>query len=123
VLEEMTNGPHAPLDEGFRSRVIEVLNKADLLGGVSAVPEASDGAIAVSALTGEGLDALRAAVDSQIAAGFETADYAIPPEDGARLAWLHQHGEVLSREEGEEAVRLRVRLSPADRARFEQGRL
>jgi GTP-binding protein HflX len=123
VLEEMTKGAHATLDEGFRGRVIEVLNKADLLGGVGAVPEASDGAVAVSALTGEGLDALRAAVDAQITSGFETADYAIPPEDGARLAWLYQHGEVLAREEGEAAVRLRVRLSPADRARFEQGRL
>jgi GTP-binding protein HflX len=123
VLEEMTKGPHATLDEGFRTRLIEVLNKADLLGGVEAVPEASDGAIAVSALTGEGLDALRTAVDSLITAGFETADYAIPPEDGARLAWLYEHGEVVSREDGEEAVRLRVRLAPADRARFEQGRL
>jgi GTP-binding protein HflX len=50
----------------------------------------------------------------------EVADYAIPPQDGARLAWLYEHGEVLSRDDSEEAVRLTVRLSPATRARFEQ---
>ena len=35
-------------------RTVEVLNKADLLGGVAEVP-ARPGAVAVSAITGEGL--------------------------------------------------------------------
>nr|WP_245538266.1 GTPase HflX [Pseudoroseomonas cervicalis] len=122
VLSEMAKGEHPTLDENWPARTIEVLNKADLLGGIAEVPGLDDAAsVAVSALTGEGLDALRSALDARLAAGMEIADYALPPSDGARIAWLYQHGEVLTREDGEEVVRLTVRLSPADRARFEQG--
>ena len=106
------------LDGDWRSRTIEVLNKADLLGGIAHVP-VRDGAVPVSAVTGEGLSALLAAIDGRIAAGMEQAEYAIPPDDGARIAWLYQHGEVLARADADDAIRLRVRLLPADRARFE----
>jgi GTP-binding protein HflX len=107
------------LDTDWGARCIEVLNKADLLGGVAHVPGRA-GAIAVSAITGEGLPALAAAIDARIAAGMDEADYAIAHADGARLAWLYQHGEVLTREDADEAVHVRVRLLPADRARFER---
>ncbi|WP_370688665.1 GTPase HflX [Roseomonas sp. GC11] len=121
VLTEMAGGAHATLDENWPARTIEVLNKADLLGGTAEVPGVNDaGSVAVSALTGEGLDALRAALDARMAAGMEVAEYSLPPSDGARIAWLYQHGEVLAREDAEDAVRLTVRLSPANRARFEQ---
>ena len=78
------------------------------------------GAVAVSAITHEGLDTLLAAIDARIAAGMEVADYAISPEDGARLAWLYQHGEVMDRHDEDFAIHITVRLLPADRARFEQ---
>jgi GTP-binding protein HflX len=119
VLGDMAKGEDAAIDEGWPNRVIEVLNKADLIGGVDAVPEIP-GAIAVSALTGDGLDALREALDARMTAGMETADYRIAQGDGAGLAWLYEHGEVLSREDDEDAIRVSVRLTPADRARFEQ---
>ena len=106
------------LDEHWRARTIEVLNKADLLGGTDNV-EARAGAVPVSAVTREGLGDLLGAIDERIAAGMEQADYAIPPADGARIAWLYQHGEVLDRADADDAIRLRVRLLPADRARFE----
>ena len=47
-------------------------------------------------------------------------DYAIPSADGARLAWLYRHGEVIERDDQDGDVRVTVRLSPTDRARFEQ---
>ena len=47
------------------------------------------------------------------------ADYSVPVRDGAALAWLYAHGEVLRREDGEDAVAVTVRMLPADRARFE----
>jgi GTP-binding protein HflX len=120
VLNEMASGENPTLDQNWSGRTIEVLNKADLLGGIADVPGTDASAIAVSALTGEGLDALRAALDARLAAGMETVDYALPPADGSRIAWLYQHGEVLSREDADDSIRLTVRLSPADRARFEQ---
>ena len=108
------------IDAGWPARVIEVLNKADLMGGVAQV-QPRERAVPISAITGEGLPALQAAIDARMAAGMEQADYAIPPADGARIAWLYEHGEVLLRADEDDAVRLTVRLLPADRARFEHG--
>jgi GTP-binding protein HflX len=119
VLAEMADGAGAPLDAAWEGRVVEVLNKADLMGGADAVPHL-EGTIAVSALTGDGLDRLRAALDERMAAGMETVEYRLSPADGAGIAWLYEHGEVLSRDDADEVVRLTVRLSPAARARFEQ---
>jgi GTPase len=117
VLDDMV--ADGTLDAGWPDRTIEVLNKADLLGGVAGVP-LREGAVAVSALTGDGLEALKAAIDLRIAQGMELADYDILPQDGARMAWLYQHGEVVARHDDDGAVHMRVRLLPADRARFER---
>jgi len=118
VLDDMV--ADGTLDPSWPDRTIEVLNKADLLGGVAGIP-LRDGAVAVSAITGEGLEALKAAIDTRIALGMEVADYDIPPQDGARMAWLYQHGEVVQRHDDDAAVHMKVRLLPADRARFERG--
>ena len=98
------------IDGEWPRRTIEVLNKADLLGGAQNVPP-REGAVPISAVTGEGLPALLAAIDARLAAGMQQADYALAPADGAGIAWLYEHGE--------DAIHLRVRLLPADRARFE----
>jgi GTP-binding protein HflX len=117
VLEGMARD--GTLDEDFSVRTIEVLNKADLLGGAESLPQ-KPGSVAVSAITGDGLEALKLALDARIAAGLEQAEYAIEHTDGARLAWLYEHGEVVAREDDEEAAHVTVRLLPADRARFER---
>jgi GTP-binding protein HflX len=117
VLDEMAR--EGTLHENYRDRMIEVLNKADLLGGVENV-ERSAGSIAVSALTHDGFPELVAALDDRIAAGMEVLHYAIPNTDGARLAWLYEHGEVTERHDAEATTDVTVRLLPADRARFEQ---
>ncbi len=117
VLDEMVDD--VTLDSNWRDRTIEVLNKADLLGGVAEVP-VRPGAIAVSAITGDGLAVLKAAIDRRISEGMETADYDIRPDDGASLAWLYQHGEVVDRQDDDTAVHVKVRLHRADRTRFER---
>jgi GTP-binding protein HflX len=117
VLESMARD--GTLDPGFGARTIEVLNKADLLGGAEALP-AKPGSVAVSAITGEGLSALELALDGRIAAGMEQARYKIPHAEGARLAWLYAHGEVVGREDDDADAHVTVRLLPADRARFER---
>jgi GTP-binding protein HflX len=119
VLDEMTEGPDAALDSGWRGRCIEVLNKADLLGGPEAIAARAAGAVAVSALTGEGLDVLRDALDARLAEAMVTERFELPSEDGSRLAWLYRHGEVLERVDGEDRIQLTVRISPANRARYE----
>ncbi|OYY05792.1 MAG: GTPase HflX [Acidocella sp. 35-58-6] len=108
------------LDETWQERCIEVLNKADLLGGIANVPLRDDTGIAVSALTGEGLPALLSAIDRRLAEQLITLICDIPVADGAKLAWLYRHGEVMVRHDGEEMVHVEVRMNEADRARFER---
>jgi GTP-binding protein HflX len=108
------------LDEAWPSRTLEVLNKADLLGGVANVPARDENAVAVSALTGEGLEALLTAIDRRLGSRHVSVHYDIAVEDGAKLAWLYRHGEVVAREDDEALVHVEVRLSEADRARFER---
>ena len=107
------------LDEDWPSRTIEVLNKIDLVPAGHAV-EPGEGSVAVSALTGMGLDRLKGAIDRQISARMEQAEYGLELTDGARLAWLYEHGEVVRRTDSDGGVDVTVRLLPADRARFER---
>jgi len=101
------------------TRTIEVLNKADLLGDVEKVPT-RPGDVVISALNGEGLPTLKATSDTRLSEGMVTVGYDIPASDGARLAWLYGHGEVLTRQDRDEATHVTVRLRPEDRARFER---
>ena len=107
------------LDADWRHRSLEVLNKADLLGGVAQVGARAD-EVVVSATTAEGLPALRAAIDARLSEGTVTAGYDIPTDDGAQLAWLYGHGEVIGRQDSDDSIHVTVRLSPDDRARFER---
>ena len=105
------------LDEDWPARTLEVLNKADMLGGVENVVQGEG--IAVSALTGEGLPRLLGEIDERLASRLEVVKLRIPVADGAKIAWAYRHGEVLAREDSEEFVHLTVRLSSVDKARFE----
>ncbi len=108
------------LDETWPARTLEVLNKADLMGGIAHAPLRDDAGIAVSALTGEGLPALLSAIDRFLASQLVTLEVDVPVTDGAKLAWLYRHGEVLVRQDGETDVHVEVRMSEADRARFDR---
>ena len=119
VLDGMAK--EGTLRPDWPDRTIEVLNKADLLGGVSEVAP-RDGAIVVSAMTGEGLDALGRGIDHRIATDMEEVRYSLRADEGARLAWLYEHGEVLDRNDQGLAIDIKVRLRPADRDRFERER-
>jgi GTP-binding protein HflX len=112
------------LDEAWPERTIEVLNKADLLDDAARCELAGLGerALLVSALTGAGLDRLRSALDAKLSAGLPVHRIALAPAEGAALAWLYAHGEVLERRDSADAIHLAVRLSPEDRARFDSRR-
>jgi len=102
---------------------IEAWNKLDLLDAqrreeVLAEAARRDDVVAVSALTGEGIDRLLADVAAKLTAGHRRYRIALDPADGAGAAWLHQHGEVLEQEvEGDRTV-YEVRMAPADYERF-----
>ena len=119
------------LEERIRSGVVEVLNKLDLLeprqraclaeqgrdGGGSPAPLPG---VAASALTGAGLDAVIGAIDARLTAARRIVEVRVPYADGATLAWLHRHGEVLACTDDAGEARLTVGLTPADAGRLER---
>ena len=104
--------------------MIEALNKIDLLEPESRETFANRAkrsnmpVVLLSALTGEGIDGLQAALDDWFASNSPVLELAVDLEDGASLAWLYDHGEVVSRTDGDTCVHLKVRLDAADAARF-----
>ena len=102
-------------------RVIEVWNKIDALGPdqlahlrLAARRDDARGRPAlVSALTGEGLDALLARVETTLASGRPTLELTLDAADGQGLAWAYAHAEVLSREtRADGGVHLLLRVAP-----------
>jgi GTP-binding protein HflX len=106
------------IDEKRRCEIIEVWNKADLLAPDShaAMAQAAErraGTVLVSAWGGEGLDRLLGMIEERLAVLAEVAEIEFAPEEGAEVAWLHDHGEVLQRTALEDgSLVLRVRLTP-----------
>jgi GTP-binding protein HflX len=74
----------------------------------------------ISAVTGEGVDAARILMTSQLTAQHQTLRIFLGFDQGDAMAWLHARGEVLSDEVQGKGHLLTVRLDPADRARFER---
>jgi GTPase len=102
---------------------IEAWNKLDLLDADARAELLADAArrddvVPLSALTGEGVDALLAAVAARLTAGHQRYAVTLDAADGAGAAWLHQHGEVLEQHGEGDRVTYEVRLSPADHERF-----
>ena len=105
--------------------MIEVLNKIDLLepGDRDTVLEQAERqahAVALSALTGEGTDRLLADIDQRLASQRQIGHFKVPHGEGAALAWLYSHGEVLTRRDDEAFAYLDVRLDPADVGRYQR---
>ena len=122
--------PGAEGQDGVRKprRVLEVWNKIDLLDDdakaeVVGVAErlSHDGrAVAVSAWTGEGIDALRHAITGLIDDEPES-QIVLEAHQGEALAWLYENGRVTGREMDEQGrFHITVRLHPAALGRFER---
>ena len=105
--------------------VLEVWNKWDLLNTARRTEleplSAADNVMAISALTGEGLDALLVRLGEMLTGTARLVELTISAGDGRRLAWLHAHGEVLEETEaGENERRVRVRLNAKELGQFER---
>lgn len=102
---------------------VEAWNKLDLL---DADPRAEllaqagrrEDVVALSALTGEGVDTLSEQVATRLTTGHRRYQVVLDVTDGSGAAWLHAHGDVLSHHEAEQEATYDVRLSPADYDRF-----
>ncbi len=74
--------------------------------------------MALSAVTGEGIDALLEAVGERLRLMSRTVEMLVPYERGDVVAALHRQGEVLSEHHEDDATRLRVRLPDPDVNRY-----
>ena len=111
------------LSEQVEQGLVEVLNKIDLLAPeqrevIANQAARSPGTVPVSAITGEGTERLLQVLDGRLAAEREIVEFTLESSDGAAIAWLYAHGEVLARADAEGATQLKVSLDPVDRARF-----
>lgn len=109
--------------EGVREGMIEALNKIDLLAAeeverISNVAGRNDDVVALSAATGAGLPALLARIAARTPAGREPVEVVLDRADGAKLAWLYRHGQVLRRVERGGKTHLTVGLDAASRGKF-----
>jgi GTP-binding protein HflX len=105
--------------------MIEVWNKIDLLPGeMREQAETASNArhrVAVSALTGEGVDDLLKAIDAALADSSIQADILLGAAEGADLAWAYANSDVLSRQDEDDGgVRLRISVPEQAFSRFER---
>jgi GTPase len=98
-----------------------VLNKLDAVDALRRrrLASAFPGALEVSALTGEGLDRLRARIAARFADRFEPVRLLLPYEEGGKLAELYALGAPIEeRVDRPEGVLVRARLPRAEVRRF-----
>src|SRR3954467_8885585 len=77
-------------------------------------------AVQVSAATGEGLEALRDAIEGRFLATLQPMDLLVPYEEGGRLSELHEVAGEIEREDTAGGVRVRARVPAGVAQRFER---
>ena len=109
--------------------MIEVWNKWDLLDEertelLAGLASHDDNIVPISAMTGLGVEDLIARLGELLTSGARLHSIVISASDGARIAWLHAHGEVLAeRDAGADPSgplrEIDVRLTEKEFGRFE----
>jgi GTP-binding protein HflX len=93
-------------------------NKADIAVEAKRLVERYPGSVAISALTGDGVDGLLQAVGDRLRALARIVELVVPFDRGDVVAAVHREGEVMVEAHEEGGTRLRARLDEAGVARF-----
>ena len=109
---------------GEGAPILEVWNKTDTLAAeegeaIRAEAARREDVVTISALTGDGIELLARTISERLSKGSLVRTVEVDLHDGAGIAWLHRHGEVLGQEADGEKMTIDVRLSEADWARFQ----
>jgi GTP-binding protein HflX len=126
LMKEESNDVEAVLrdiglsEEDLQAKVIHVLNKADAITeNHDLIQRQIPKGVMVSALTGEGIDDLFAAMETKLSLLERQIDVTLSPYMGDARAWLYRHGRVDDTQANEMGDTLMtVTLSAADYARF-----
>jgi GTP-binding protein HflX len=99
-----------------------VVNKLDVAdpGVVDDMVASHEGAVAVSAATGEGIEKLQEVVAARLRMLDPVVELAVPYERGDVVAALHRDGDVLVEVHGDRETRVRARIPASDVNRFRE---
>ena len=130
VVDASSPDPQAQIDavrtvlaEIDADRVPEliVFNKADrALGEATRMVKLHPGSVAISALTGEGIEGLLQTVGDRLRALANVVELVVPYERGDVLAAVHREGEVVSTSNEDDGVRIRARLDAASAGKLSE---
>ncbi len=96
-----------------------VLNKADVAGDEGArLLDRQPGSVLASAVTGEGIEGLLAALSTRLRALARVVELVVPYDRGDVVAAVHRQGEVLTEQHEAEATRMWARLRQPEVDRF-----
>lgn len=103
--------------------MLEVWNKIDQLDGenkdeLEILARADEYLQMVSAITGEGLEALLEEITNRLEGKKSTVELVLPYSDGRKRAWLFEQGIVEGEEQTDEGAKLTVRWTPKQEKRF-----
>lgn len=117
------------VDVGDGDRVIEVWNKIDQLDAGSRERlletgnEPGKSPVAISAITGEGLDALMALIEKRVSGELRSVDITLSPAQLRFLDWIYRNSEVVNRTDNDDgSVSLSLKVTETAREEID-GRL
>ncbi|MCL5778739.1 GTPase HflX [Limibaculum sp. FT325] len=123
AAEVMTVLAELGVDAARREGIVSALNKIDRLGADDAAAiRAQAGrdldAVAISAVTGEGCDALVREIELRLFPRRLGLTMRLGHAEGQAIAWLHRHAEVRRREDDEQGARLDVEMTEREFFQF-----
>ncbi|MCO5071354.1 MAG: GTPase HflX [Rhizobiaceae bacterium] len=111
------------VDAKNHDRVVEVWNKIDLLEATDRnrlLQTEGRAPIAISAISGEGIEALIGLIEERVAGELETLEVTVGPDQLSSVDWLYRNGDVIARSDNDDgSVTLSVRATSATRSVIE----
>lgn len=103
--------------------MLEVWNKIDLVDdaprlALEAQAEQRDDVQVLSALKGDGIEALLSKIDAALSHGHSTERLNLSFDEGHRRAWLHAHTDILDDSHHEEGWQITLRWSAQQKAQY-----
>lgn len=108
------------LESALETHLVEALNKIDLLEDASTVSlQGNKNQSVISAVTGEGILDLLNKIDENLSSLFLLYSITLNAADGAALAWLYRHGQILDKVSEEDKIFISVKLKEDEYHHFQ----
>ncbi|MCK4409438.1 MAG: GTPase HflX [Candidatus Eisenbacteria sp.] len=112
VLEDMG------IEEKPTRLIFNKIDQVDDRSGLERLGRVYPGALFTSAVKREGLEEIRRAICALVESKEEILSVTVPYGEGRLISTVYEMGEVLSKQDGEEALEMRVRVSKANADRL-----